>query len=166
MIFTTCHCAFVPNTLDINSVNDLKMIKQEQRRADVGNLVQARSTSKPMPTVTVDIAPSTSEYEQSGKPDTLFYPLNKQGFLFNFSCTIKHPSYRYKMTIVREQTINGKVETLNLLDDGGYDKNPEIKDDRIVVTYSEPDWLDAKASFIRVTVLISSKHQQQTNKIN
>jgi hypothetical protein len=59
------------------------------------------------PTLTLDVEPHPgivpSHVHPTAVPD-YYFPVDAG--LFNFTCTIKHPSYKYKLTITREQIFN------------------------------------------------------------
>lgn len=70
------------------------------------------------PTLTLDVEPHPgivpSHVHPTAVPD-YYFPVDAG--LFNFTCTIKHPSYKYKLTITREQIFNsnlfGKIKKKN-----------------------------------------------------
>lgn len=63
-----------------------------------------------IPTLTLDvephhgIEPSTSH---AAAITDYYFPVGAG--LFNFTCTIKHPSFKYKLTITKEQVFNSKL---------------------------------------------------------
>ena len=60
------------------------------------------------PTLTVDVGPPSADrpVSQTGAPVDFYFPVDSP--IFNFSCTIKHPSYRYSMSMTREQISNSE----------------------------------------------------------
>jgi hypothetical protein len=61
------------------------------------------------PSLNLDVGPhSVIQPSTAPKREIPEYYFNTGAKLFNFTCTIKHPSFRYKLSITREQIYNSK----------------------------------------------------------
>lgn len=67
-----------------------------------------RQSSSKMPTLTLDIEPQHGIDPTHTDPEVPLHRFPVDSGRFNFTCTIKHPQHRYKLTISREQQRTGK----------------------------------------------------------
>jgi hypothetical protein len=68
-----------------------------------------RQQSGLSPTLTLDVEPHpglTHSYVNHTPITEYYFPVDSG--ILNFTCTIKHPSFKYKLTMVREQVFNSK----------------------------------------------------------
>lgn len=70
-----------------------------------------------VPTLTLDVEPhhgiEPSHAHPLATPD-YYFPVDAG--LFNFTCTIKHPSFKFKLTMTREQIFNSKIHVFLAFD--------------------------------------------------
>ena len=117
--------------------------------------VVKRHVPKLVPTLTVDVAPSlTHSSPVALHQDNIVEYWFALDEIFNLSCVIKHPSYKYFISIIREQILtNGsKTEPVDLLNKGTLELNPDLKDDRL--TTEDIDYTDQSANHIRISLII------------
>ena len=123
--------------------------------------VKRQDGKKLMPTLTVDVGPQSPTVPNLLNPEnTVEYYFPEGASLFNFSCVIKHPSFRYKIQITREQELNSGIKSgpIELIDSTDMEQvNPLVKDDRTNIVFeefagqlnpSEPSAKYLKASFL------------------
>jgi hypothetical protein len=62
------------------------------------------------PSLNLDVGPhSVIQPSTAPRKEIPEYYFTTGAKLFNFTCTIKHPSFRYKLSITREQIYNSKL---------------------------------------------------------
>lgn len=110
------------------------------------------------PQLTLDVEPHpglTQAFANHTPVTEYYFPIDSGRF--NFTCTIKHPSFRYKLTITREQIFNNGVQgpPVNMIDSNDYKLSSKINDKRMSVGYSEPE-LEPGANFLRVSLIIDN----------
>lgn len=114
-----------------------------------------RQTVPPLtPTLTVDVG-SQPPILPFPEVDEFYFPVNAN--LFNFTCMIKNPSYRYKMKITREQEFNNgsKNGPINLLNSDDMENlNPAVADPRFKVVFDDSIERTIKVSFLANNVQI------------
>ena len=91
--------AFIYLLIAILLLVDVESISIDQ------HFIMKRNTIRP--TLTVDIGPQSSSVPSVLNQDSIsdyYFPVDGQ--LFNFSCVIKQPSYRFKIALLREQELN------------------------------------------------------------
>lgn len=105
-------------------------------------LTNARSAKlKLVPTLTVDVSPSTALLPtpfETGKLKEYHFPVGER---FNISCVIKNPSIRHFLSISRRTVMNNgtKDASFSLIGDRGYYANPDFpnQEDRLQVQTEE-----------------------------
>jgi len=94
-----------------------------------------------MPTLTVDVGPQSPTVPNLlNQENTVEYYFPEGASLFNFSCVIKHPSFRYKIQITREQELNSGIKSgpIELIDSTDMEQvNPLVKDERTNIIFEE-----------------------------
>lgn len=147
--------AFVFILLNLNKAYGLAVgLNQQFKRQSANNL--------PMLTLDVEphagVLPSHAQTSTTAVPD-YYFPIGAG--LFNFTCTIKHPSYFDKLVITRERLLsNGeRLPAEDLIASSGYVLNPLINDKRISLEFFSPDqlkYLDQNVLHLRATLLIKN----------
>lgn len=110
-----------------------------------------------VPTLTVDVAPILSQLPDPFNMGSIKEYHFALGERFNLSCVIKHPSFRYHMTIKRRALLNNgtKAEPINLVATNSYDPNPSLDLNRLTTETDEYfGTYDPTARFFRVSVII------------
>lgn len=142
----------------LSNLNESKSID-----SSIEHSIQKRQDNKKMvptltPTLTVDIGPQSPPMIPFQEDVSEYYfPVNAT--LFNFTCVIKHPSYRYKMKVTREQEYNNgsKNGPISLFSPEDMELvNPLIQEPRLKMSFD--DTSDSpksiKASFLAYGVQI------------
>jgi len=108
-----------------------------------------------IPTLTVDVAPTFSQLPVPFNTGMMEYhfPVGK---MFNLSCVIKHPSFRYHLSIKRRTIFNNgsKGEETNLVAQNSYDPHPSFDQGRLTTDTDEYfGTYDPTARYFRVSVI-------------
>jgi hypothetical protein len=75
----------------------------------VGHSHHMKRQQQQLPQLTLDVEHHTGiEHNPAAHPMPEYYFSQDQNLLFNFTCTIKHPSYKYKLTMTKEQVFHSK----------------------------------------------------------
>jgi len=131
-------------------------IEQQQKHS-----IMKRNTIKP--TLTVDIGPQSSSVPSVLNQDSIldyYFPVDGQ--LFNFSCVIKQPSFRFKIALLREQELNNgeKKGPIDLTDPTDMTQvNPTLSDsNRLEIKFDEftapdKDKPDEQVKYLRASFL-------------
>lgn len=73
--------------------------------AMIGHSHHVKRQQPNMPQLTLNVEPSHGiepTHAPAAQPPDYHFPVESS--LFNFTCTIKHPQHRYKLSIIKEQT--------------------------------------------------------------
>jgi len=130
---------------------------ERREAASMGHSHHVKRQQPNLPQLTLTVEPLHGVEPPSHIPiPDYHFPVDSG--LFNFTCTIKHPQHRYKLSISREQTkLNGQKAVTDFIDPSDYKIHPDLAvGDRMAIEYSEPTFLDQGATYIRVTLLIKN----------
>jgi hypothetical protein len=147
--------AFVYLLIAVLLLVDVESISIDQ------HFIMKRNTIRP--TLTVDIGPQSSSVPSVLNQDSIsdyYFPVDGQ--LFNFSCVIKQPSYRFKIALLREQELNNgeKKGPIDLTDPTDMTQvNPSLSEsNRLEIKFDEfnapdKDKPDEQVKYLRASFL-------------
>lgn len=129
----------------------------------VGHSHHMKRQQPNLPLLTLDVEPTHGIDTSHKDPEVPLHRFPVDSGRFNFTCTIKHPSHRYKLTVMREQQLNdGKSISIDFIDPSDYILNPVYNNGRTRIDFSEPNFIDSSAQFIRISLIIENLKVEDT----